>query len=266
MIRTQPSRGRSRISHGLGVPLLLSLSVVAGAIAAQPASELSLGEVTTMTVTGDQPTVLSFDAATAAFLTVIVRGSGDADLSVAITDDLGQVVPEGRVDRDLGGNMGAEQITVTLSHPAEYHVRVVSRSERSEFKMAATWVPFPDAQMEPGPDGRPTAATSLAPGTRIESSLDPSVGDHWDWYGVDTGPDSVVTVLTDAPEGDLVLESFAESDFGQPTDRSDQDMGGVSGNESLTIPNPTGGTVYLRVSNLRTSGGAVPYTIRAGVM
>ncbi len=75
-----------------------------------------------------------------------------------------------------------------------------------------------------------------------------------------------MTVLTDAPEGDLVLESFAESDFGQPTDRSDQDMGGVSGNESLTIPNPTGGTVYLRVSNLRTSGGAVPYTIRAGVM
>lgn len=250
-----------------GASLLASLTLfgVVGA-AQEPSGALTLGEIVPMTVTEDQPAILSFNAATAGFLTVIVRGSGDADLAVTVTDDLGQVVPEGRSDRDLGGNMGAEQFTVTLVHPADYHVRVLSRYGRSDIKIAATWISFPDEQAEPDPDGRPTNATALTPGTRIEDSVDPSTGDHWDWYTVESPADSVVTVLTDAPEGDFILEVFSESNFGEPADRSDQDMDGIAGNESVTIRSATGGTIYLRVSSYQRSGGALPYTIRAGVM
>jgi hypothetical protein len=265
------------MTHAHGYPVLIRRFGTIGTIVAltlgspvradaQPASQLRLGEIMTLPISDAQPTTLTFDAESAGFLTVIVRGTDDSDLYVAVTDDLGQDVMDGRVDRDFGGDMGAEQLTVTLTYPAAYQVRVHTRGGRSECRLAAAWIAFPDAQTEPDPDGRPTSATPLGPGDRIENSLDSASGDHWDWFSVTSGPGGVITVLTEAPDGDLVLEVFEESDFGQPVNRSDQDMGGVSGNESLTMPNPSGGTLYVRVSQLGMGGGTVPYTIRAGVM
>lgn len=266
MTRTHGCPTLSRTLGRLGIAVALALALPAGTASAQAVSPLSFGDVLTLPIGDDAPTTLSFDAATAGFLTVVVRGTDESDLYLAVTDDLGQIVMDGRVDRDVGGHMGAEQATITLSSPGTYQVRVYTRGGRSEFKLASSWLAFPDVQTPPDPDGRPTNAAALAPGDRIEDSLDASVGDNWDWYSVTSGPGGVITVLTEAPEGDLVLEVFDESNFSEPLDQSDQDMGGISGNEALTIPNPSGATLYVRVSQLGFAVGQVPYTIRMGVM
>jgi len=259
MTKSMPYGWPSVRGGAVGVALM-----VCGLATSAAAQELRTGELQSLVVTEDSPTILKYRAVTAGFLTVVVRGS--ADLSISVTDDLGQLVPDGRVDGDLGGNMGAEQIMVTLTSPAEYDVRIASRSGRDQFKIAAGWIAFPDAQRPPDPDGRPTAAAVLTPGTPIDGTLDSTAGDNWDWYSITTATDSIVTVLTEAPEGDLVLESFSGSDFGTPVDRSDQDMGGVAGNEALTIRATGGQAVYVRVAMRIASQGAVPYTLRVGVM
>lgn len=257
-------RHRNSSVHGVGcvvIGLALACGLAAPAAAQQ---DLRPGEMQTLTVTEDLPTILGYRAVTAGFLTVVVRGG--SDLSISVTDDLGQLVPDGRVDSDLGGDMGAEQVTVMLTQAAEYQVRVASRSGRDQFKLAASWIAFPDVQRASDPDGRPTAAATLTPGTPIDGTLDSTAGDEWDWYSITTAADSIVTVLTEAPEGDLVLESFSGSDYGNPIDRSDQDMGGVAGNEALTIRATGGETVYVRVAMRIRSQSTVPYKLRVGVM
>ena len=76
----------------------------------------------------------------------------------------------------------------------------------------------------------------------------------------------VVTVITEAPEGDLVIEVFREGHYGSSTGRSDQDMDGVAGNESLTGRIDAGGRLYFKVSSLFGSELNIPYSIRAGVI
>ena len=76
----------------------------------------------------------------------------------------------------------------------------------------------------------------------------------------------MITVITEAPEGDLALEVFEGGNFAEAINRSDQDMQGVAGNESLTIQAAAGQTYYFKVSPVFSSADAIAYRIRVGIM
>jgi len=253
----------------IALALLFTALVLPPATAGEPAQAtgaLQLGSTASGLVAGGKPAVFEFEAETAGVLTVVVRGAGGADLILLVTDDIGQALGDARSDQDLGGDASAEQLMTALTVPGTYHVRVEAYSGQSSFEIAAGWIAFPSMEAAADADSRPTEATSLVPGTPVSDSLDPNAGDGWDWYAVTSETGGLITVLTESSEGDLALEVFAEGEFGEAITRSDQDTGGVSGNESITMRIEAGQTLYFKVSPVFSFGEAVPYTIRAGVM
>lgn len=253
----------------LEAPWMCLLTVLLGSLltasaGAQTVAPLPVGEIQSMNVFSNMPTVLSFEAGSAGFLTVVVRG-GDVDLSITVTDDLGQQLPDGRADQDLGGSAGSEQLTVAIPRAGTYRAQIGALfGGGGMFQVGGAWLAYPAGEQAVDADGRPDAARMLMPGQPVMDTLNPSGGDTWDWYSVTAAPGAVVTVLVEAPNGDFVLESYAGSNFNEPMDRSDQDMNGVAGNESVTV-RPEGNTIYLKVTSYPTSG-SLPYTIRMGVL
>jgi hypothetical protein len=149
----------------------------------------------------------------------------------------------------------------------DYRVQILTfGGGGGRFDIAASWLEFADLGGPADPDGMPTAAAALNPGSPIDDSINPSGGDAWDWFKVTAESAGVITVITEAPEGDLVLEVFNDGAFGDPVNRSDQDMQGVVGNESITIQAAAGQTFYFRVSPAFDMGNTITYRIRAGIM
>ncbi len=241
--------------------------MVTGTADAWSQQQLTLGSVTSaMTGGNDSPAVFAFNAQTAGVLTVVVRGQGDADLVLDVTDSLGQLLPEGNSDQDLNGDSGAEQVAVTIPMAGDYKVEVGAWGAGGPFEIAAGWISYPGLAREPDPDGLPTDATELVPGTPIDDQIDPPSGDLWDWYKITATSAVVITVLTEAPEGDLVIELYFDGEFGDYENRSDQDLGSVTGNESMTVQAEAGQTYYFKIAPAFGSAEAIPYRIRVGTM
>jgi hypothetical protein len=72
-----------------------------------------------------------------------------------------------------------------------------------------------------------------------------------------------LTVATRAEEGDLVLEAFKPGEFGEPMERSDQDLQGNAGNEALTLLLEVGDEFYFKVSAF-SQGASIPYRLQVG--
>jgi hypothetical protein len=125
------------------------------------------------------------------------------------------------------------------------------------------------AGREPDPDGRPGLAIPLEIGGTYEEGLDSAVGDHWDWFVVrapSAGSLVVVTRLADGESGDLVLEAFTSGEFAEPAVRSDQDLQGDTGHESVTVRVQAGQTVHLRVSSAYGTTSRVRYRISSSIL
>ena len=180
----------------------------------------------------DAPAEFRFAAETAGFLTVVVRGTDNADLSIAVTDDIGQLLPQGEVDLNLGGDQGAEQLTITVPNPGDYGVHIRTWSGSGAFRIASAW------DRVPRRPGSPRSGRETNHGHGHHRSAD----------------------------GDLVIEVFREGAYGEAIGRSDQDMDGVAGNESLTARIEAGGTVHFKVASLFDSADRIAYNIRAGVL
>jgi len=242
------------------------VSLVGGSPAGQDLPALPLGQVASAQTSSEAPAAFLFGAKTAGFLTVVVRGNGEADLRIIITDEVGFPLPGGTVDVDTNGDLSAEQLTVVVPRAGNYQVYVDTMYDSSSLNIGGTWIPYPDLATEPDPDGHPNSATALVPGTPIESSVDGAAGDLMDWYAVTSDIGGMVTVIVEAPEGDLALEVYKEDEYRQYLDASDQDMQGVPGNESLTSPIEAGQTLYFKVFPLFEGEGLIAYKVRAGVM
>jgi len=240
---------------------------VTGTADAWSQQQLTLGSVVGAATGGNsEPSVFAFNAETAGILTVVVRGQGDADLVIDVTDSLGQQLPAGHSDQDLNGDSGAEQVVVTIPMAGDYKVEISAWGEGGPFDIAAGWVSFPALGRDPDPDGSPADATELVPGTPIEDQIDGSSGDLWDWYKFTATEAVVITVLTEAAEGDLVIELYKDGEFGDYENRSDQDLGGVTGNESMTVQAQAGTTYYFKIAPAFENGEAIAYKIRVGIM
>lgn len=245
--------------------LLLVLMLLTPAAALAQAGELPVGSTATGSASTSQPAVFTFSAGSAGFLTVVVRAVGETDLLIVLADTTGQPLPEGRSDQDLMGDTGAEQAVFTIPRAGDYQVRVEAFSGGGDFRIMASWIPYADAEQTADPDGNPDAAAALTPGTPAQDSIDPAAGDAWDWFKVTAESGGIITVATEG-EGDLQIEVFAEGAYGEALERSDQDMQGSRGNESLTVRAEAGQTFYFRVSPVFSSTDRITYTIRAGIM
>ena len=149
---------------------VLALTVPAPARAhAQQA--LQLNQIMQGSAGDGAPAVFTFNAETPGVLTVVVRGTGDADLQMAIADAVGQTLPDGQVDQDLGGDAGAEQAAVVIRAAGDYQVRVSTWFGSGTFDIVAGWIAYPALGGPADPDGMPTAAASW---TRTAKTSDAS--------------------------------------------------------------------------------------------
>ena len=240
------------------VSVLLGLGLVAAPVAAQ---QLEPGRVVTGTAS-DQDAVFQFRAASAGVLTVVVRATGEGDLSLVVGDEDGQMLPDGHSDQDLSGNAGAEQVTVTIPRAGVYSARVRTWSGTVPFQIGASWLSFPALETPADPDGAPSRATVLTTGQQnVQDALDASTGDHWDWFVITADRAGTLTVVTRAAEGDLALEAYEPGSYLSPSERSDQDLQESGGNEALTLTVAAGQKLYFKVVEIG-GGTALSYRLQ----
>ncbi len=250
---------------------LAHLPALAAAAALLPAAlgaqtPLPVGRTVEGTLTSGS-TEYSFAATEAGFLTVVVRASGGEDLALSVTDAEGQVLPDGRSDMDMDGNVGAEQILLAIPSAGDYTVEVRCYDESASFHLGATFLPSALAAAPDDPDGRPSGAIELTVGATHDDAIDPAAGDRADWYRIRVDGSGVLTVLTRAEgDGDLRLERYIEPEFGEPEDAADEDRDGVFGNESLTLDVEAGDVVIIKVVPSFAGSTAVSYRISSGLI
>ena len=254
----------------------LAVSVTAGAaqvsvaesvLASPRALTLPIGSTTLGTTSTGAVASYEFNAPSAGVLTVAVRATSETDLVLLVTDADGQALSDGQSDQDLGGDSGAEQLAITLPRAGKYSVRVRPfSSSLGELRIGASWLEFPELERPADPDGSPSTASPMAVGEGINDTIDPSAGDHWDWFSIQIGQSGQLTVATRAEEGDLVLESFDEGEFAEAAERSDQDLQEVTGNEAIFLFVTAGQKLYFKVSALSSTGGAIAYRLTAGLI
>lgn len=233
------------------VGLALTLLLVMGATQrASAQTALPLGTSQPGKVSSENPTEYSVVAKTAGLLAVAIAGEGD--LAFQVTDEDGQTLPEGNIDRDLNGNEGHETVALILPEAGTYKVRVRAQSGSSTFQIGGSWIPQPAyAMASPDPDRRPRTARSIVMGKAHEDALNSEGGDMWDWFVMkpaQAGTLAIVTRLLGEGDADLVLEVYTDNDFSKPAGRSDQDLQGNSANESVTVNVNAGQPVHVKVS------------------
>ncbi len=255
------------IFRRVGSTACSAVGLALGSTGALAAQALPIGSTTLGTTSTGAVASFSFNAPSAGILTVAVRATSETDLVLLVTDADGQALPDGRSDQDLGGDSGAEQLTITLPRAGKYTVRVRPYSSGlGEFRIGASWLEFPELEQPADPDGSPGTASPLTVGEGINDTIDPSAGDYWDWFSIQIVQSGQLTVATRAEEGDLVLESFDEGEFAEAAARSDQDLQEVTGNEAIVLFVTAGQTLYFKVSALSATGAAIAYRLTAGLI
>jgi hypothetical protein len=244
----------------------------AGAVAPTPTTHgtgtvapLALGETVTGTSSLAASAAYTFDAESAGLLAVALRGEDGDDLILALHDETGLQIA--REDGDWGGQRAHEQAALLVPRAGRFELRVdvlSAQETQARFSLSAGWTAFPALEVPPDPDGTPATATPLSVGDQVDDAIDGGGGDASDWFRIEATRAGTFTVVTRAPEGDLKLELFSAADLDVPAETSDQDMGGVPGNESITVSSPAGATYYVRVLPYSTTSGLIPYQLRVG--
>jgi hypothetical protein len=254
------------VQRGLKALLVLGIVSALPQLAFGHAPEnLVSGKVVEGSMGWEGKALYAYEAGAAGVLTIVVRSQDESDLFLLVTDSDGQPLPGGRSDQDLGGDSGAEQFAVTLPTAGKYQVRVETfGGSQASFKIGVSWLPFPDLAVPEDPDGSPSSAIRIRVGQDTRNdSIDGGHGDFWDWFVLKAEQGGTLTVATRAKEGDLVLEAFANGEFSEAMDRSDQDLQGNGGNEALTSVVEAGEEIYFKVSAFG-EGKLVPYRLQVG--
>jgi hypothetical protein len=234
----------------LRLSVLLAAAFVAGAVpSAQTPAELPVGKTASGQTSSDAVAVYRFSAPSAGSLAVAVHSQNDVTLRV--TDEDGQALPEGSADRDLFGTAGNEHIIVVLPERGEYRVEVESFSGGgASFEIGAAWIAMTGFARPADPDGRPSRATAVDVGRNHEDSLDAGEGDFWDWFVIAPKASGTLTVIlrsVDDNSPDLALELYTGDKLSEHAVRSDDDLQGNTTNESATVDVKAGEKVYVKV-------------------
>jgi hypothetical protein len=242
------------------------MSLAVGSLQAQAA--LPIGSSASGTTSEDQPASFSFTPPGPGVLTVVVSG-GD-DLVIQVVDQDGQPLPNGRADGDNNGSTGLEFLALPVGNNDPLIVRIELLSEDAgsgAFVISAAFVREDGFNRPSDPDRRPSLARTVSVGAAIEESLNPAEGDQWDWYTIRASEAMTVAIVTRmnaSDEGDLIIEAFTDNDFTEAVARSDQDLQGHNGNESVTIDLKAGQVLHFKITALWESGGLTPYRLSVG--
>jgi hypothetical protein len=216
---------------------------------------LPVGKTLAGQVSNSAPTIYRFNAPAAGVLTVAVHA--DSDVTLTVTDQDGQELPDGSSDRDLYGAGGNEQVSVTLPEGGEYRVAIKLLSgNASKFELGAGWIAMPAFARATDPDRRPSLARAVDIGRSHEDALDGAAGDNWDWFVLTAKTSGTLTVILrsvndDSP--DLALELYTAENLTEPSVRSDDDLQGNNTNESATVDVKAGQKIFVKVAGLSTS-------------
>jgi hypothetical protein len=266
---------------GLVAPLALALLTAAAPLAAQrgrnaPATPPQAGapalpmnaSVAGTLGTGGEAAKYSFTATGAGLLTV--AANAPSDITIAIMDEDGQMLREGAIDRDHAGNVGREYGTVVIPRAGKYAVEIrgLDASGSVAFTVGGSVVAMAALELPEDPDGRPAFAKAVQPGVALEDQVNPDAGDAADWYSVTAETSMTLVIVTRVEEegGDLVIEAFSAGDMSQSVGRSDQDLRGNPGNESVTVEMRAGETVKFKVFALNERGGVINYRVSLGMV
>ena len=194
---------------------LVVIIVVGLPAAAVAQTALLLGTPQQDKVSSESPTEFTFVAKTAGLLAIALQGEGD--LAFSVTDEDGQTLPDGNVDRDLNGSSGTEMVSMMIAEPGSYKVRVrVHGSQSSAFTTGGSWLSFPAfARASTDPDRRPPSAGAIVVGKAHEDSLNSESGDSWEGFVLKPAQAGTLAILTPQLAGDqadLVLEVYLDCD------------------------------------------------------
>lgn len=218
-------------------------------LSAQTPAQLPVGKTTSGQASNNAPAVYRFSAPSAGSLAVAVHS--ETDVTLRVTDEDGQTLPDGSVDGDLFGSAGNEQIIVALPERGEFRIEVEAFSGGgARFEIGAGWIAMPGFARPADADGRPSRGTALDVGRNHEDQLDSDEGDSWDWFVITPKTSGTLTVIlrsVDDNSPDLALELYTGENLGEPAVRSDSDLQGNTTNESATVDVKAGEKVYVKV-------------------
>ncbi len=216
---------------------------------AQAPTALPVGKTTAGQANNRTPTVYRFTAPSAGVLSVAVHA--EADVTLTVTDEDGQALPDGSSDRDLYGSGGNEQVMVALPERGEYRVQVALLDGNStKFDLGAGWIAMPAFARASDPDRRPTQGAALDVGRSHEDGLNGDEGDNWDWFAITAKTSGTLTVIlrsVNDSSPDLALELYTADDLTEHAARSDNDLQGNTTNESATIDVKAGQKIFVKV-------------------
>lgn len=238
--------------------LWLTAFVIAVPSLGAAADALPLGETVEGSTGNPDTAIYEFTAESTGVLTVIVRANNDVVINV--TDELGLQIEDGYVDTDYYGDSGAEQGAIIIGEAGDYQVRIEPLSGAADFALAANWLPFEGLARKPDPQGSPDEAILMGIGKIYSGLIRESLGDRADWYRVEAARDGVLNVATRTRSDDVVLEYYQDGSFGSSMQRSDQDLDGDTGRESITIQVRAGEVYYFVVTAFSSDA---EYSIRA---
>jgi hypothetical protein len=217
---------------------------------------------------GGEAAKYTFTATSAGLLTI--AANAPSDITLAVMDEDGQMLREGAIDRDHAGNVGREYGTVVIPRAGKYaiEVRGLDASGAVAFTVGGSFLAMSALEMPEDPDGRPANAKAMQPGTAVEDQVNPDDGDAADWYSVtaETAMTLVIVTRVEAEGGDLVIEAFSSGNMAESVGRSDQDLRGNAGNESVTVEMRAGETVKFKVFALNERGGVINYRVSIGMV
>lgn len=252
---------------------LVAQAVLAAALlpaAGLAAQALPIGSSARGTASSETPASFRYSASGAGILTVVA--TSEADIMIAVTDEDGQELAGGTADVDHGGNVGHEFISVPLPEAGIYLVEVRSWDGSDgpvAFEITAGFVASAAMGGVPDPDRRPSRGNALAVGASRMDTVHFEEGDNWDWFTIRPAAAGTLVIVTRVAEevsGDLAIEAYLGGNYREPVVRSDQDLQGLLGNESVTIDVKAGDVLQIRVSQLGAAGGPVPYRISVGTV
>ena len=254
--------------HPPGAPMLRAIRLSAflnillsGALQAQ---DLPLGEEIESTTTSAAVASYAFTAESSGVLTVVVRANNDVVINVV--DGFGRQIDGGYFDTDYGGDTGAEQAAIIIGGAGDYQVRIEPLAGDADFVLATSWLPMalvartlprPSA---PDPQGSPEDSIHMGIGKIYRGSIHDASGDVQDWFRIEAARNGVLNVSTRTRSSDVVLEYYQDGNYGSSLERSDQDLHGDTGNESITVSVREGGVYYFVVTAYSSDA---EYSVRA---
>jgi hypothetical protein len=218
--------------------------------------------------TDSTPARFAYTPAGPGVLTVVVNATDD--VGIRLVDADGQLDINGSVDSDHNGQPGLEVLSIPLGYAEPVFVEVHLLSEQGgggAFSITATFIAEPAFGQPDTPDRRPSEAKVIAVGSVVNESLDPEMGDSWNWYAITAAEAMTVVVATrtDTPDsGDLAMAAYLDDDYANSVAWSDLDRQGNPGSESFTIDLEAGQTVHVKVSSLYGTGARIAFKLAVG--